>query len=212
MSTLRELLAGIPDHRGRSGLYSLDSLLLLVVAGFMCGCNSLASVARFAQGLTRRQREALGFVWFGHRVPSHPTLCIFFHDLDVDALEHALRSALPEGTAIAIDGKRLRGSVSDAVPEGVHLLSCFASALRQVVGQMRQRKGNEATAALELLQSLDLKDVIVTGDAMFAHRTVCETVRHKGGHYVFALKGNNKPMKKAVERAFSLEPAGCGKP
>jgi|SRR5277367_623892 len=203
MSTLREVFAGVPDHRRHKGLYSLESLLLLVVAGFMCGCNSLASVARFAQSLTDGQREALGFAWFRHKVPSHPTLCIFFHDLNVGALEKGLCSRLPEGTAVALDGKRLRGSVSQEAPQGVHLLSCFASALRQVVGQTRQKEGNEVTAALELLGSLDLKDIIVTGDAMFAHRELCQVIRGKGGHYVFTLKDNQKSMKQAVERAFS---------
>lgn len=212
MSSLREVFSLVPDHRGRKGLYKLESLLLLVVAGFMCGCNSLASVARFAKDLTQKQRETLGFEWFRHQVPSHPTLCTLFHDLDVDTLEKVLCSALPEGTAIALDGKRLRGSVSEESPHGVHLLSCFASALRQVAGQVRQKEGNEVTAALELLQSLDLKDIIVTGDAMFAHRTVCEVIHRKGGHYVFTLKDNNRPMKKAVERAFSRKAARGGKP
>jgi hypothetical protein len=206
MKNLQGLLSSLPDHRGRSGrMYRFSSIILLVITGFMCGCNSLASVARFAQDLTRSERGRLGFWW--KRVPSHPTLCIFFHALDVSALELALGSVAPAGVAFSMDGKRLRGSVSDNSPRGVHLLSCFVSALRKVTSQKRQTHGNEVTAALELLESLDLKDAIVTGDAMFAHPRVCETLHRKGAHYVFTLKDNQKPMKSAAERAFSLSTA-----
>ena len=38
MQTLKEGMSELPDHRDARGrMYRLDSLLLLVIAGFMCG-------------------------------------------------------------------------------------------------------------------------------------------------------------------------------
>jgi hypothetical protein len=70
MTTLRQVLSRISDHRGRSGrLYRLESIVMLVLLGFMCGRNTLAGVARLAKDLSPFQREALGFSRW--RMPSH---------------------------------------------------------------------------------------------------------------------------------------------
>jgi hypothetical protein len=201
MPTLKETLESLPDHRSRHGQeYSLGSLLLLILAGFLCGCTSLKAVWRFSKRLTREQREALGFYWF--KVPSHPTLCVALHGIQVDALEAALSQvALSERDGkplhLAIDGKTLRGS------GGVHLLSCFSDALKATVGQRKAGRGyDEVTAAIELLKTLPLKDTVITGDAMFADRHLCEIIVQGGGNYVLPVKDNQPSLKRGVQEAL----------
>ena len=169
----------------------------------------MAGVARLAKDLSPLQREALGFSRW--RVPSHPTLCIFFYDLDTASLQEALSFAATGGippAVVALDGKRLRGSRSDERPEGVHMLSCFADALKAVIGQIPQPKGgNEVTAALALLQSLELHNTLITGDAMFAERTLCDKIAVKGGNFVFTVKDNRKALKEHIEIATAAAEA-----
>jgi hypothetical protein len=208
MTTLKEALLRVPDHRGRSGrMYRLDSLILLVIAGFMCGRNSLAGVARFAKGLTREQREALGLLWF--KVPCHATLCICFHGMDVEALESLLCCVIMgqrkdnEPLHLAVDGKTLKGSSTKDMPKGAHLLACFSEQLKGVVKQRRTKVGaDEVTAAIELLKSLPLKGTVVTGDAMFTHRHFCETIVTRGGDYVLPLKDNQRSLKRGALKAL----------
>lgn len=201
MSTLKEALESVPDHRSRHGQeYRLSSLLLLVLAGFLCGCNSLLAVWRFSRRLTREQREALGFYWF--KVPSHPTLCVALHGINVGALETALSQAALSGHEgeplhLSIDGKTLRGS------GGVHLLSCFCDALKAAIGQRKARRGyDEVTAAIELLKTLPLKGAVVTGDAMFADRHLCDTIVQGGGNYVLPVKDNRPSLKRGIQAAL----------
>ncbi len=207
MITLREELSKLPDTRGRSGrMYALESLILLVLAGFMSGCDSLLAVWRFGQRLSPEQRKSLGFLW--HQMPSHPTICIFFHTLDVAALEAVLSRVVlgghpqDEPLHLAIDGKTLRGSKSGEHPHGVHLLAAFSAALKGVVAQRKaKRGGDEAVAALEILRELPLKNTVLTGDAMFTTRALCELVVEKGGHYVLPVKGNQKALAQAITKA-----------
>lgn len=206
MSTLKSALEQLPDHRHRQGReYALSSLILLVLAGFLCGANSLKSVWRFGQRLSREQREALGFLWF--KMPSHPTLCVAFHGMNVAALEAALsRVVLAEATDhpyhLAIDGKALRGS------DGAQMLACFCDALRGVIGQKPTRGGyDEVTAAIALLQELPLKGAVVTGDAMFADRRLCETIVQGGGYYVLPVKDNQPSLTRGVRAAVEKKTA-----
>ncbi len=209
IQTLSEALETLPDHRDRRGRqYRLSSILLSVILGFMCGRDSLLGVARFLKSLTRPQREALGFLWF--KVPCHATLCVTFHGLDVEQLEAILsRSALQAHTRdaaalhhLAIDGKALRGSVTQPLPKGAAMLACFSQTLG-VVGQKPTKGGyDEVTAAIALLKEFPLNGTVITGDAMFADRTLCDTIGQAGGHYLFPLKGNQPSLQRGAAEAL----------
>lgn len=215
MESLTELLLSLKDHRKARGIrYPFASMIKLVILGLMCGRNHLSEVARMAKALSHEQREMLGFNRF--RVPSHATLCIFFWGMDVDALEAALgKLCVREAKEhLAMDGKRLRASLSDAHTGGVHLLSCFSERLRSVAGQVQQREGtNEITAALSLLDSLELRDTILTGDAIFAQKAICDKIVGKQGDFVFTVKDNQKVLKRRIQAAtdaaaIALSPSG----
>jgi hypothetical protein len=206
MSTLKTALESLTDHRGRHGReYALSSLILLVLVGFVCGCNSLAAVWRFGQRLTREQREALGFLWF--KMPAHPTLCVAFHGMHVEALELLLSRVMLDKTdgaplQLTLDGKSLRGS------GGVHVLACFCDALKATIGQRKAGRGyDEVTQAIALLKDLPLKGAVVTGDAMFTDRHLCETVVQGGGNYVLPLKDNQPSLKRAALAALEKKSA-----
>ena len=62
--------------------------------------------------------------------------------------------------------------------------------------------GNEITAALQLLKMLSLKDVIITGDAMFTQKEICRTIIDGGGDYFFTVKDNQPALKADIALAF----------
>jgi hypothetical protein len=208
MAKLLDILREVPDSRGKHGrMYPLHALLALTIAAQMCGRTSLSGIARFATQRSWPEMQQLGFTRCIR--PAFNTLSVVFSQIDVAALEQALATAA-RGFApvdgfhhLALDGKVLRGSVSTEHPKGMHLVSLFSQQLRGVLGQMPIDEGNEITAAIALLSQMDLADIVVTGDSMFTQREICRIIRDKGGHYVFALKGNQPSLHKAAQRDFS---------
>jgi len=72
------------------------------------------------------------------------------------------------------------------------------------LGQIKtEEKSNEITAIPELLKMLDIKDCIVTIDAMGCQKTIAKQIICQGGDYVLALKGNHGNLLKSVEKAFN---------
>jgi len=53
--------------------------------------------------------------------------------------------------------------------------------------------GNEITAALALIKGLPLEGAVMTGDAAFCQRAICQGIRDRQGEYLFTVK-SNQPM------------------
>ena len=63
-----------------------------------------------------------------------------------------------------------------------HLLAAFAQRLGAVIGQLRvEPEANEIATALVLLNGLPLDSTIITGDAVFCQRAICQTIRDGRG-------------------------------
>jgi diphthamide synthase (EF-2-diphthine--ammonia ligase) len=127
---------------------------------------------------------ALGFT--REQTPAVSTLHEVFKRLDREAFERALGGWLQErglktGDAVAVDGKTLRGIHGEQLP-GVHLVSAYAHQMGIVIGQQAVAdKENELGAVTALLEQLDIQGQVVTGDAQFTQRQVCEDIVEKRG-------------------------------
>jgi DDE_Tnp_1-associated/Transposase DDE domain len=202
--SLWDILASVPDHRRPEGKrYQLASLLLIAIAAFLAGRRDQLGIVRWGKRLSG---EALASIGIDRgRVPAPSVWCELFQDLDVASLERVLGAWVhadqPAGH-VAIDGKRLRGSAT-ALSPGAHLVAAFSASLEGVIGQLRMEpEANEITAALQLLKTLPLKDVIVTGDAMFTQREICRVIKEGGGDYFFTVKDNQPALKADIALAF----------
>ena len=203
--SLWDVLGEIPDRRGAKGRrYSLRSVLVLTLAAMLSGANDLRAVYRWGRRLPEDALSALGL----SDAPCHATYHYFFKALDVEAAERVLGSWACGSDApghVALDGKRLRGSAPAGHngSKGVHLVSAFAGRLGAVIGQLRvSPESNEATAALALLKRLPLKGAVVTGDAAFCQRALCEAIRDGGGDYLFAVKANQPGLMSDIAVSF----------
>jgi hypothetical protein len=207
---LLDALALVPDPRGRQGrFHPLVAVLGLTVVALLAGCKSFDAIAQFGRDRGLPLAVALGFR--RAKTPNKSALGKIFRRLDVAALEAALHAWLHgRGATVghwALDGKTLAGSRDGAVP-GRHLVAAFATEHAAVVGQLEMaRTTNEHKAALRLLGVLPLAGRVVTADAMFTHRDVCDTITDAGGDYLRAVKDNQATLQADLDAAFA-EPAG----
>jgi hypothetical protein len=203
-ASLWEVFASLPDPRGRR--HPLPALLSLTAVALLAGMRGPEAIAQFARDHGLPLRLALGFTRLDS--PCKATLSNLYRALDVAAYERALAAWLlgrcPDlGDALVLDGKTLRGSAGYAVP-GVHLLAAYAPKVAGVVGQLRVGgKTNEHKAALELLGVLPLAGKVVTGDAMFCHRDVCDKVLEGGGDYRWTVKDNQPQLHFDIAALFA---------
>ncbi len=195
--SLWETLGEIPDRRGAQGRqYPLRPVLVLALAAMLSGANDLRAIFRWGRRLPREALYLLGI----KRAPCHAMYHYFFKALDVAAAERVLGEWALGGAApghVAIDGKRLRGSAAAGHDgsAGVHLVAAFASRLGAVIGQLRLApETNEITAALAPLKSLPLDGAIITGDAEFCQRAICQAIRDGNGDYLFTVKANQPSL------------------
>lgn len=213
--TLWDALGEIEDKRGRKGRqYSLQSLLGISIAAMLAGANDLIAIFRWGRRLKPEALRLFGID--SGQAPCHATYHYFFQSLDGDSVSARL-GAFARGEAatrhIAIDGKTLRGSRRlDA--KAIHVLSAFASDLSAVIGDLIVAPDqNEISAALTLLKGLPLDGAVITGDAIFTQKEICRHIRDRHGHYLFAVKDNQRELKDNIAEAFGdLSPPRFARP
>lgn len=218
--SLAEALAAVPDPRQPYGWrpqyppIPLVALLQLAVAATLCGARSLYAIAQWGRERLEDDPallESLGMP--PGRSPSVATLHRVFKALDVAAFERVVgewltRTGVTPSDPLALDGKSLRGIHGDEVP-GVHLVAAYAHEGQAVVAQMRtEGKGQELSAAKEVLNQVPLEGQLVTGDALLTQREVSQQVVQGGGDYLLPVKDNQPSLRADLEAAFSPV-AGC---
>lgn len=94
---------------------------------------------------------------------------------------------------IAIDGKSLRRSHDHSAGLGpLQVVSAWASDVGISLGQFAtEEKSNEITAIPQLLELIDVKEAIITIDAMGCQKQIADTIIEKQADYVLALKKNH---------------------
>ena len=203
---LKTILRQVPDPRGKQGQdYMLWSILSLIVVSLLCGRRGMKAAFLLGRSLSRRQRAELGFI--RGTTPCHATLTETLRVIDAQALADVLGALCLEGGGnarhIAIDGKTMRAS-KDSEGKAEHVLSAFCGGLQTVLGHEASRsKGLEIPDALKLLERLDLKGKIVTGDAIFCQKSIAAKIVERGGDYVFPVKDNQKTLRQDIETAFN---------
>ncbi len=215
---LIEVFAAIPDFRKPRGKrHPLPAIFALACCAMLCGARSYSAIAEWGRNYGTRIAQALGFT---HGTPCAATLHTIFRHVNRDEFEAHLGTwadsvvgslpAAPEtpGTAVALDGKTLRGSKKQGAP-GTHLFSALAHQVGVTLAQHAvDDKTNAITAVETLLHHLVLEGRIVTMDALLTQRHVAQTIVDTGGDYVMIVKENQPRLRADIELVFTLPPVG----
>lgn len=209
--SLLDYLQQIPDLRGRQGRrHSQAAMLAAVVCALLSGARGYSAIAQWLHCLEVEVWHLLGFL---RRPPKAGAFRKLLSKLPAATFEEAVRRWIvdqlgdevnqAELAAVAMDGKTLCGTLQPH-QRAVHLLSLFDQKSGCVLSQLRvDEKTNEAKAALELLRTLVLKGRVITGDAMFCQREVCQQIVDSGGHYFIVVKENQPTLQETIAAEFT---------
>jgi predicted transposase YbfD/YdcC len=103
---------------------------------------------------------------------------------------------------LSLDGKTQRGNKS-ALQKANHIVSAVNDKGFCVGEVLTDEKSNEITAIPELLDALNIKNHIITIDAMGCQREIAKIIRKKKADYVLALKGNQGNLHEDVKLYFA---------
>lgn len=204
--TLRECFEECPDpRREHLRFHGLWDIVGLTLCAMICGCDNVVEIHKYG---VKKFEFLCTFLDLENGVPSHDTIGRVFALLHPEKFRdcfarwtQSLAQSLP-GRVIAIDGKTLRRA-HDRGEKPLHLVSAFAAENRLVLTQKAvAEKSNEITAIPEVLKLLDVKQAIVTIDAMGCQKEIAAQIKDQGADYVLAVKDNQPTLHQDVRDLF----------
>jgi predicted transposase YbfD/YdcC len=197
MERFLECFSAVPDPRAENALHDLTEILFIALLATLCGAKGCCDIALFAQTKEDLLRSVLTLK---HGVPSHDTFSRVFRMLDPDGFEKSFRrfmKAFAEAArgVIALDGKALRRAYERGKSHMPPVMvTAWSAQTRMALANTLAPGNNEAAAALQLIELLQLKGCVVTGDALHCHRAMAKAVVRQGGDYVLAVKSNQPSL------------------
>lgn len=205
--TIFNIFNQVEDPRGDNKRHKLIDILGIAICAITSGSESFNEVEIFAEDSEEWLRK---YFELPNGIPSHDTFNRVFSKIDPKQLQIAFNEFMKElakliyGEIVAIDGKTLRGSGSNnSNQKPIHMVSAWANHNKIVLGQIKtDEKSNEITAIPKLLELLEIKDTIVTIDAMGTQKKIAEAIIDKEADYVLALKRNQETLHHDVQLFF----------
>jgi predicted transposase YbfD/YdcC len=194
----------------RAKKHNLVDIIMITLCATVCGMDGWEEIEIFAE---EREEWFKRFLELSNGIPSHDTMYRVFSRINPKELNRALiqwTSGLNqsvEGKVVAIDGKTLRRSFDSATGKSaLHMVSAWVEENNLVLGQVAaEGKGHEITQIPELLRLLELKNAIVTIDAIGCQKEITRVIREENkADYVIALKKNQPNLHNEVIHLFSV--------
>lgn len=208
---LLESLEQVADPRNAKGVrHPITPLLKATLVGLLAGFTNIEHIAKYIREQWDVVGELLGFTHY--HPPAANTYRLVLSKISCDALMNSFEQWISEWLKdkifdIAVDGKANRGIKTGEGPRDVlMILNGFVHDLQVVVSQFRiPDKQGEPTVLRENLQGLVKKYPgirLLTGDAYFSGRNLCEAITALNKDYLVRIKGNQKDIEEAMSFWF----------
>lgn len=214
----------IPDFRDESYVkHKLSDIVLLTLFAVLSNANEWSEIEAFG---IKKEKWLRNYLQLENGVPSDDTIRIvisnidsryfyeivieFFMEIVANLARLANATTTQELDIISIDGKTSCGSKRNDTDimgtKALHTLNAYSNDYGMCIGQVFvDEKSNEIPAAKDLLKIIDIKDSIVTWDALNTQKSTVEAVIKNKGDYVGALKGNQGNLYDDVKDYFDDE-------
>lgn len=193
----------IDERESWKVVHDLYDMLILSLCAILCGAEDYKAIVDYG---IQKEEFLKKFLNLENGIPSESTIKRTFRYLDPKELTSCLQKnirqvlALQQNYLLNIDGKVLRGTGKKGKKtSGICILSAWAQEHQLVLGQLKiDEKSNEKTAIPKLVKMLDLKNAIVSIDAVACSDTVAKPIVEGGGDYIIAVKNNKKGLKEEI--------------
>ena len=205
----------ITDPRQKGKIkHSLENIMTITICAVICGANGWEDIGDF--GVNKRE-------WLSNIIelpsdgstPSADTVARLFHAIKANEFERyflawidsLIKRSGNSKNYISIDGKTLRRSYDKKSDKSsIHMVSAWSSVHSCVLGQIKtEEKSNEITAIPKLLEVLEIKEAIVTIDAMGTQKKIASSIINNQGDYILAVKSNQPTLENEIVNYFDTE-------
>lgn len=200
--------------------YSTKFIVVMVFLAFLDMRETWQEIADFAED---KRFFLKNFIEYPDTLPVHDTYMRVFSKIHSSTLENTIIEFLKDcinlvvdknvkkndGSLdiIAIDGKELRGSGrlynTDAKKKNAQIMHFWDVSnqlcLKSVV---IDEKTNEIPTAQKILSTLEIKNKIITADAMNCQKKTVEIIVKNKAHYILALKNNHNEFYNDIDKYF----------
>lgn len=203
--------------------YRLSDLLMMSFLTILSnGVNSFWGIADHVR-ICHEKYEQYGLLKDG-RYPSHDTFRRVFSLINPQSLyEHTLQvfydflrsleetiSGRKSYRQVMIDGKEVKGSgrsSSSKTPmRNTNVLNVFDSSLKTCIKSIPvSDKTNEIPTAQDFLREFNLRNTVVTADALHCQRETADIISKNKGIYVLPVKDNHSLLKEEIAAKFDKD-------
>jgi hypothetical protein len=181
MIDLLNALMKVPDHRVEKGRrHKLGVILLIDIIGSMAGYEGILSKNEF---MKRFEKELVdffdGYLHEKYKLPNATTIMrakekVKIEELNKVLYEYLVENGYAEGVEMLhIDGKAIRSTMrNENTKEQSYkaLVNVFSGEFHLYSREYEQGKGTEVEEFQKIVSYLDVKNMIVTGDALHCQK------------------------------------------
>jgi predicted transposase YbfD/YdcC len=213
MTKINEYFDNISDWREQHKVkHKLSDILLIGLCTYLSNGEDYEDMVIFANTKGHLLPDLLSL---SNGTPSHDTFSRVFQVLDSKLLRSCLNAYGKEivdilsEKQICFDGKKLKGvSPQSRGNHGLYIVNAWVCENKICVGQEKVLdKSNELDALPKVIKSIDITDAVATIDAMGCHKHIALQIKQQNGHYLLALKQNQKELFDEVVCAFKANKA-----
>ena len=181
---MKKYFEELTDSRQQGKIrYNLCEVVVMAIIAVTAGAEHWNEIALYCKSKIEIFRTTYGLELI-NGTPSDDTFQRIFAIIRPKEFERCFINwvksvvTVPDKEIVSIDGKTLRGTQdSDDNLNVIHMISAWASESQVVLGQIKvNEKSNEIPAVPELLDCIDVKDCIITSDAMSCQKKTVKKI------------------------------------
>jgi predicted transposase YbfD/YdcC len=209
LGSVYEGLSKITDKRkARGKIYRLETILMVIVLAKLSGEDKPTGIAEWGKHhgeelvkLMQLKKSQMPSVNTYRRI-----LAEVASQAEVERMVGKYNQEGEHGEVYGMDGKAVRGMRKKDEEGSEYLLSVYDVKYWKVLAQVEVgRKENEISKAPKVLESVEISQKVITGDAMHTQKALSGQIVRQGGDYIFPVKENQASLYKNIQQLFAPE-------
>jgi len=208
VKSLYVIFSKIPEYRDNRGKrHQLIDIFILTTFGLLCGFTDFENMQYY---LERNEKYFSKLLDLKNGIPSHDTFSRIFREIDprdfMDCFMRVLDGIyLESGNHIALDGKAIRAARDKVNKENTpYIVSAFDADKLVLISQVKvKHKSNEIPALFDLIKIINIKEKVVTIDAIGCQTEIASLINQRKGYYILTVKKNQKELYEAIDELFN---------